>query len=64
MAIFSNIARKVEPSARKRVVKVKVRICVTDCTGEFLITDMQLQPGSLPTGWVGHVSEIQWTQDG
>ena len=23
-----------------------------------------LQGGSIATGWVGHVSEIQWTEDG
>ena len=28
------------------------------------ITDMLLQGGSIATGWVGHVSEIQWTEDG
>jgi hypothetical protein len=25
---------------------------------------MFLQGGSIATGWVGHVSEIQWTEDG
>jgi hypothetical protein len=27
-------------------------------------TDIMLQAGSIATGWVGHVGEIQWTQDG
>jgi len=27
-------------------------------------TDLLLQGGSVATGWVGHVSEIQWTLDG
>jgi hypothetical protein len=35
-----------------------------DCTGEVYFTDIQLQAGSVATGWVGHVSEIQWTEDG
>jgi len=64
MAYFSHTARKVTPSASKKVVSIKIRICVTDCNGEFYITDMLLQGGSVATGWVGHVSEIQWTQDG
>lgn len=64
MSAFSSVAKKIDPSVRKRVVSIKIRVCVTDCTGEFFITDMQLQGGSLPTGWVGHVSEIQWTLDG
>jgi len=64
MAAFSNVYRKIDPSVKKRVVAIKIRVCVTDCTGEFYITDMQLQGGSLPTGWVGHVSELPWTLDG
>ena len=37
---------------------------VNDCTGTVYITDMNLQDGSLASGWGGHVSEIKWTQDG
>ena len=47
-----------------RVAKITVRVYVTDSTGTVYITDMLLQDGSLASGWVGHVSEIQWTQDG
>jgi hypothetical protein len=49
---------------RTDVVKIRVRVCVTDCTGTINITDMLLQGGSIATGWVGHVSEIKWTEDG
>jgi hypothetical protein len=35
-----------------------------NCTGEVWFTDIMLQPGSIATGWVGHVCEIKWTMDG
>ena len=47
-----------------RVAKITVRVYVADCSGTVYITDMLLQDGSLASGWIGHVSEIQWTQDG
>lgn len=64
MAFFTQAAQDVSPRGYERLKSITVRVCVTDCTGEFYITDMLLQGGSIATGWVGHVSEIQWTQDG
>lgn len=63
MASFSHVAQAVSPQ-NGRVKKIRIRFCVTNCTGTIYITDMFLQGGSIATGWVGHVSEIQWTQDG
>ncbi|NME31906.1 hypothetical protein [Ligilactobacillus ruminis] len=63
MASFTHFAQSVTPQ-NGRVKKIQIRVCVTDCTGTIYITDMFLQSGSIATGWVGHVSEIQWTQDG
>jgi hypothetical protein len=63
MASFSHVAQAVTPQ-NGHVKKMRIRVCVTDCTGTLYITDMLLQGGSIATGWVGHVSEIQWTQDG
>jgi hypothetical protein len=63
MASFNHVAQAVSPQ-NGRVKKIRIRVCVTDCTGTIYITDMFLQGGSIATGWVGHVSEIQWTQDG
>ena len=63
MASFTHVAQDVSPQYG-RVPKIIVRVCVTDCTGTVYITDMFLQGGSIATGWVGHVSEIQWTEDG
>lgn len=63
MASFTHVAQAVSPQ-NGRVKKIRVRVCVTNCTGTIYITDMFLQGGSIATGWVGHVSEIQWTQDG
>lgn len=64
MAFFTQAAQNVSPEGYGRLKSITVRVCVTDCTGEFYITDMLLQGGSIATGWVGHVSEIQWTLDG
>ena len=64
MAFFTQAAQDVSARGYERLKSITVRVCVTDCTGEFYITDMLLQGGSIATGWVGHVSEIQWTLDG
>ena len=64
MAFFTQAAQDVSPRGYERLKSITVRVCVTDCTGEFYITDMLLQGGPLARVWVGHVSEIQWTLDG
>ena len=63
MASFTHVQGTVNPQY-DRVAKITVRVYVNDCTGTVYITDMLLQDGSLASGWIGHVSEIQWTQDG
>ena len=63
MASFTHVQGAVNPQYG-RVAKITVRVYVSDCTGTVYITDVLLQDGSLSSGWVGHVSEIQWTQDG
>ena len=63
MASFTHVAQAVTPQ-NGRVKKIRMRVCVTDYTGTIYITDMLLQGGSIATGWVGHVSEIPWTEDG
>ena len=64
MASFTQTATDLSPKGYGRLRSITVRICITDCTGTVFFTDMLLQGGSIATGWVGHVSEIQWTQDG
>lgn len=64
MASFTQTATDLSPKGYGRLRSITVRLCITDCTGTVLFTDMLLQGGSIATGWVGHVSEIQWTQDG
>ena len=64
MAFFTQVAADVSPKGYERLRSIAFRLCVTDCTGQVYFTDMLLQGGSIATGWVGHVSEIQWTQDG
>lgn len=63
MASFTHTAKAVNPE-NGRVKNIRIRICVTDCTGDIYITDMLFQGGAIATGWVGHVSEIQWSEDG
>ncbi|RXM20270.1 hypothetical protein EO238_27965 [Citrobacter sp. AAK_AS5] len=48
----------------RKVKSIRVRVTVTNTTGDLYLTDLMLQPGSIATGWTGHVSEIQFTQDG
>lgn len=64
MASFTQTATDLSPKGYGRLRSITVRLCITDCTGTVFFTDMLLQGGSIATGWVGHVSEIQWTQDG
>lgn len=64
MAYFSHKACDLSPKSGGRVRSITIRVCITDCTGTIYFTDMLIQAGSVATGWVGHVSEIQWTMDG
>lgn len=48
MASFSHVAQAVSPQ-NGRVSKMRIRICVTDCTGTINITDMLLQGGTIAT---------------
>ena len=65
MAYFSRTAAKITPEwYGDRIKSITVRVCITNCTGEFYITDILLQGGSVAIGWVGHTSEIKWTLDG
>jgi hypothetical protein len=64
MVIFQQIARDASPKETGRVRSITIRLCVTDCSGKVYVTDLMLQGGSVATGWVGHVCEIQWTMDG
>jgi len=64
MAVFQIQARVASPKTYGNVEAVTVRLVVQDCTGEVYFTDLQLQAGSVATGWVGNVSEIKWTEAG
>ena len=45
MAYFSRTIAKVTPEnfSSERLKSVTVRVCITDCTGDFYITDILLQ---------------------
>jgi len=64
MAVFQIQARDASPKTYGKVESVTVRLVVQDCTGQVFFTDLQLQAGSVATGWVGNVSEIKWTEQG
>lgn len=64
MVFFTQTAADVTPKGHERLRSITIRLFVSDCTGAVYFTDMLLQGGSIATGWVGHVSEIQWTLDG
>lgn len=65
MAYFSKTQAKITPENYiERVKSITIRICVTDCSGIFYITDIFFQAGAVATGWVGHPCEIKWTLDG
>lgn len=63
-AYFTHVARSASPKGYGNVRAITVRLCIINCTGTVYFTDLMFQAGSVATGWVGHVSEIQWTLDG
>lgn len=64
MAAFQIQARDASPKGYGTLRSVTIRLVIADCTGEVFFTDIMLQAGSIATGWVSHVCEIQWTEDG
>ena len=68
---YTNVVQKIVPTIQasgsdtsRRVKSIRVRVTVTNATGDIYLTDLMLQSGSIATGWTGHVSEIPFTQDG
>ena len=71
MVSYTNVVQKIAPTMQasgsdtsRKVKSIRVRVTVTNATGNLYLTDLMLQSGSIATGWAGHVSEIQFTQDG
>ncbi|GAA0493174.1 hypothetical protein IRB23M11_01830 [Alkalibacterium sp. m-11] len=64
MAYFTQTSHVISAKSLSKIKSLTIRLFITDCTGEIFFTDMFLQGGTIATGWVGHVSEIQWTLDG
>ena len=68
---YTNVVQKIAPTVQasgsdtsRKVKSIRVRVTVANATGDLYLTDLMLQSGSIATGWVGHVSEIPFTQDG
>ena len=71
MVTYTNVVQKIAPTVQttsldpsRKVKSILVRVTMTNTTGDLYLTDLMLQSGSIATGWVGHVSEIPFTQDG
>ena len=71
MVSYPNVVQKIAPTVQatgldtsRKVKSIRVRVAMTNTTGDLYLTDLMLQSGSIATGWVGHVSEIPFTQDG
>ena len=71
MVSYTNVVQKVVPvmqtsgsDTSRKVQSIRVKVTVTNATGNLYLTDMMLQSGSIATGWTGHVSEIPFTEDG
>ena len=68
---YMNVVQKIAPTVQasgsdtsRKVKSIRVRVTMTNTTGDLYLTDLMLQSGSIATGWTGHVSEIPFTQDG
>ena len=68
---YTNVVQKIAPTVQasgsdtsRKVKSIRVRVAMTNTTGDLYLADLMLQSGSIATGWVGHVSEIPFTQDG
>lgn len=64
MVSFQQVARDASPKGYGRLRSITIRLVIQNSTGEVFFTDLMLQAGTIATGWVGHVCEIQWTLDG
>ena len=71
MVSYKNVVQKIAPTVQasgsdtsRKVKSIRVRVTITNATGNLYLTDLMLQSGSIATGWVGHVSEFPFTQDG
>ena len=71
MVSYTNVIQKIAPTVQtsgldtsRKVKSIRVRVAMTNTTGDLYLADLMLQSGSIATGWVGHVSEIPFTQDG
>jgi hypothetical protein len=54
MAYFSKTSEKITPESYfSKVKSITVRVCVTNCTGTFILQTFAAA-GSVATGWVGH----------
>ena len=63
MVFFQQAARDASPKGFGKLRSITVRLVIRNCTGSVYFADVMLQPGTVATGWAGHVCEIKWTFD-
>ena len=71
MVSYTNMVQKITLGTQaagsdtsRKVKSIRVRVTMTNATGDLYLTDLMLQSGSIATGWTGHASEIPFVQDG
>lgn len=45
-----------------RTIKMRVKITMPGSSAVLKIADVQLQAGTVATGWTPHVTELPWSQ--
>ena len=58
MAEFIRLAEVVNKKKDMRVVSINVIPTITDCSGTLWITDLQIQEGSVLTGYAPHTEKM------
>lgn len=61
MSNFTKQNATFEVDTSKKVIQMKVKLKIKDCTGTVGVTDVMLQRGVISTEWAAHPAEIKWT---
>ncbi len=61
---FMHLTKKIERQEDKRVKSITIKPTISDCNGEFYITDMQLQEDDKPTGYTIETEMLSKKTDG
>lgn len=62
MAALRGQVRPMTYGKKVRTIRVRVRITMPGSGARMRIADVQLQAGTVATGWSPHVTELPWSQ--